>query len=403
MAAHILFVGGEDHQMRLPFMLALKTRGYRVTAAASGDPRPFVEAGVDFRPVKFNRFVSPVNDIGSLRQLSGVLREVDADIAHCFDTKLSLMVPHAAAEHRRTLIVRTINGRGWIYSSGSVAALVLRGLYHSLQRRAAKNTSATVFEHQGDYGFFVENRLLGHSEPVIIPGAGIDVEGFERSLAQGPTRQALRDELGLGDAPVVVTVTRVTRQKGIPSLLQAAERIHAILPAVKFLIVGPREGEGPFAVRAEEFDRHAGYIIAPGARSDIPSVLAMSDVFAFPSEYAEGVPRAVMEAALAGLPIVATDIAGCREVIRNGWNGVLTPQCDPRALADAIVAMIGDRSAASTMGARGPDVIRKTFSLEKVVAHHAALYDRQIQKRDWRYAAGGRQGAPDPNFERVTT
>ena len=132
MAAHLFFLGGEDHHMRLPFMLALKARGYRVTAAASGAPEPFLDAGVEFRPIAFNRFVSPLRDLEAMRQLSGVLKSVDADIAHCFDTKLSLMVAFAAGGDPRTQIVRTINGRGWIYSSRSPAAMGLRCLYHPL-------------------------------------------------------------------------------------------------------------------------------------------------------------------------------------------------------------------------------------------------------------------------------
>jgi glycosyltransferase involved in cell wall biosynthesis len=379
--AHLLFIGGEDHHLRLPFMQALMALGYRVTAAASGDPKPFVAAGIDFLPIQFNRFVSPLRDIPSLRQLSRLLRSVDADIAHCFDTKLSLMVALAAGRDTRPLIVRTINGRGSIYSSRSIGAMALRCLYHPLQRRAAKAACATVFEHKGDFDFFADNRLLGDSEAEIIPGAGIDVEGFERARAGGSSRTALRKELGLGDSPVVITVTRVTRQKGIPALLKAAELVHATHPDVKFLIVGPREGEGPFAMRPEEFERHAGYVIAPGARNDVPSLLSMADLFAFPSEYAEGVPRAVMEAALCGLPIIATDIAGCREVIKDGWSGVLTPLRDPRALAERVIVMLGDRKAAMAMAARGPALIRRTFSLDNVVACHAALYERQLARR----------------------
>ena len=104
-----------------------------------------------------------------MRQLSGVLKSVDADIAHCFDTKLSLMVAFAAGGDLRTQIVRTINGRGWIYSSRSPAAMGLRCLYHPLQRQAARSTAATVFEHDGDYAFFAEHGLLGDTEAVIIP------------------------------------------------------------------------------------------------------------------------------------------------------------------------------------------------------------------------------------------
>jgi glycosyltransferase involved in cell wall biosynthesis len=384
--AHLLFIGGEDHFMRLPFMLALKAKGYRVTAAASGDPRPFAEAGVPFRPIHFGRFVSPLRDLGSLRELSQLLTGVDADVAHCFDSKLSVMVALAAPRDLRTLLVRTINGRGWIYSSRSASALALRCLYHPLQRRAAKAASATVFEHNGDFKFFADNHLLRDSEPEIIPGAGVDVEGFERARATGPSREALRKELGLGDSPVVITATRITRQKGIPALLQAAEMVHATHPDVKFLIAGPREGEGPFAMRAEEFERHAGYVVAPGSRGDVPSLLAMADIFAFPTEYAEGVPRAVMEAALAGLPIVASDIAGCREVIEDKWSGLLTPLRDPRALADRVIALLDDREAASAMGARGPALIRRTFSLDNVVDRHAALYERLLTRARLRRA-----------------
>jgi glycosyltransferase involved in cell wall biosynthesis len=380
-AAHLLFLGGEDHHLRLPFMLALKARGYRITAAASQEPKQFVDAGIEFRQFQFDRFVSPRRDLGSLRQLSQLLREVDADIAHCFDTKLSLLVAFAARKNVRSLIVRTINGRGWIYSASSPVALTLRGIYPFLQRRAAQSTVATVFQHKGDFSFFADRQLTGQSEAVVIPGSGVDVDGFERALAQGPSPAELRRELGLDDAPVVMTVSRVTRQKGIPALLKAAELVHAARPDVKFLIVGPRQGEGPFALSDEELARHAGYVIATGARPDVPSLLSMADIFVFPSEYAEGIPRALMEAALSGLPIVTTRIDGCREVIRDGWNGVLTPLGDPRALADGVLSLLQNRSRAQEMAARGPALIRETFCLDAIVARHAELYQHLLAER----------------------
>jgi glycosyltransferase involved in cell wall biosynthesis len=386
--AHLLFIGGEDHHLRLPFMLALKERGYRVTAAASCAPEPFVQAGVDFEAIQFDRFISPHRDFASLRGLKKLFEKVDADVAHCFDTKLSLLVAFVARKRFRTLIVRTINGRGWIYSSRSAPAIALRRIYPSLQRLAAKSTNATIFQHNGDYSFFARNRLMGNGYATVISGSGIDVEGFERARARGPSASALREELGLGDAQVVITVTRVTRQKGIPALLKAAKLVHATRPNVKFLIVGSRKGEGPFAMSDEEMARQAPYVIAAGARTDIPSLLAMADVFAFPSEYAEGVPRALMEAALSRLPIVASDIEGCREVIRDGWNGRLTPMRDPEALAAGILSLLRDRDRAAAMASRGPETIRNTFCLDAVVARHAEVYERVLaeDRRDYPHA-----------------
>jgi len=370
-------------------MLALKERGYRVTAAASCAPEPFVQAGVDFEAIQFDRFISPHRDFASLRGLKKLFEKVDADVAHCFDTKLSLLVAFVARTRFRTLIVRTINGRGWIYSSRSAPAIALRRIYPSLQRLAARSTNATIFQHNGDYSFFARNRLMGNGYATVISGSGIDVEGFERARARGPSASALREELGLGDAQVVITVTRVTRQKGIPALLKAAQLVHATRPNVKFLIVGSRKGEGPFAMSDEEMARQAPYVIAAGARTDIPSLLAMADVFAFPSEYAEGVPRALMEAALSRLPIVASDIEGCREVIRDGWNGRLTPMRDPEALAAGILSLLRDRDRAAAMAARGPETIRNTFCLDAVVARHAEVYERVLaeDRRDYPHAS----------------
>jgi glycosyltransferase involved in cell wall biosynthesis len=278
--------------------------------------------------------------------------------------------------------VRTINGRAWTFSSRSFGAAALRVLlYRPLQRLAGVTTAATVFEHRGDQGFFESNRLIGRGESVKIPGAGIDVNGFEEARMNGPSAEALRAELGLTGTDVVITVTRVTREKGVLDLLKAAELVHRVRPSVRFLIVGPRQGEGPFAVSDAELAPYSEYVIATGPRKDVPSLLAMSDVFAFPSDYGEVIPRALAEAALCGMPIVTTDKDGCKDVIRDGWNGYVTPARNPRAMADRILDLLNDRTVGERMGVRGPDLIKSTFSLDEIVNQHAALYERLLCKR----------------------
>jgi hypothetical protein len=116
----------------------------------------------------------------------------------------------------------------------------------------------------------------------------------------------------------------------------------------------------------------------------------MSDLFAFPSEYAEGVPRALMEAALCALPIVATDLPGCQEVVTDGWNGVIAPQRNASKLAETIVDLLRERERARQLAARGPGVIRAKFSLDQVVASHAKLYERFAGPRQLRPASGRR-------------
>ncbi len=382
MGVHLLFIGGEDHNLRIPFLTALASRGYDVTTAASADPAPFERAGIKYIHFDFNRFWAPRSDLRAWRKIGQILADVDADVVHSFDTKLSLLTPYASRFNPRTIIVRTINGRAWTFSSRTFGAAVIRRLlYRPLQRLASVTTAATVFEHRGDQEFFERNGMIGKGESVKIAGAGIDVRGFEDAQKRGPSAESLRTEMGLIGNEVVITVTRVTREKGILDLLKAAELVHRVRPSVKFLIVGPREGEGPFAVTGAELAPYSDYVIATGSRTDVPSLLAMSDVFAFPSDYAEGIPRALMEAALCGMPIVTTDKLGCKEVIQDGWNGYVTPARDPGAMAKRILDLLDDRAAGAKMGARGPDLVRTELSLDEVVNQHAALYERLLGKR----------------------
>jgi glycosyltransferase involved in cell wall biosynthesis len=377
---HLLCIGGEDHSLRIPFLLALRAKGIRISAAGTGDPTPFAQADLDYHPFHFSRFVDPMADWAAFKAISKLIADVRPTLVQCFDTKLNIMVPFAARHLRGVRVVSTINGLGWLYSSSSLMALGLRPVYRALQRLADRWTAVTVFQNLDDQVFFMRHRMVGRGGHLVIPGSGIDIERFERAEVTGPSPAELRKTLGLGASEVVMTVTRMTRQKGIPTLLDAAALVHQHRPGVRFLLVGPRESEGPFAVTQAEIDRHAGYVLAVGARSDVPALLRTADVFAFPTEYLEGVPRALLEAAAAGCPIVTTRMPGCTDVIRDGQNGFLVPPRDPRRMAERILDLLCDREAASAMGARAAQLVRTEFSLEIAVARYAAVYENLARR-----------------------
>lgn len=375
---HVLCVGGEDHQLRIPFLLELARAGARISAAGTAEPGPFIRAGLDYWPIQFNRFVSPVADRATMRQLRDVLGEVRPHIVQSFDTKPNVLVPWAARDVPGIRVVRTINGLGWVHSSRSPLALMLRPVQCALHRRAARWCDATIFQNRQDQAYFQRKGLLARSRAELIPGSGIDIDGFDRGLAEGSTAAQLRESLGLGDAEVVITVTRLTRQKGIPTLLKAAALVHRMRPTVRFLLVGPRASEGPVAVSSAEIERHAPYVVATGARGDVPALLRMADVFVFPTEYREGVPRALLEAALAQLPLIATNMPGCDEVVRDQWSGRLVKPRAPHELAAAILDLLADRTAARAMGARAAETVRSRFGLASTVQRYRDVYQRVL-------------------------
>ena len=185
----------------------------------------------------------------------------------------------------------------------------------------------------------------------------------------------LRDRLGAGDGrALVLTVARLDAQKGITHLLDAA----ALLPEATFAIAG----EGP--ERAALESKAASLGIAErvrwlGHRDDVPSLLAAADLFVLPS-LNEGLPLATMEAMLASVPVVATDAGGTREIVRDGVTGLLVPPADARALADAVGALLRDRTLASRLAAAGRELVEREHSAGAMVAAMSRLYDEVLAR-----------------------
>jgi len=388
MALHLLCVGGEDHALRIPFLAALQNRGLRVSAAGTGAASAFAKTEIPYHQYQFDRFGVGYADRAAMGQLARLVKSARPDVIQTFDTKPNLFAPLAL--RGAVPVVRTINGMGWVFSSTELRALAFRPVYLAMQRLAACWTAATVFQNKADSSFFQRHRLLGKSSSVIIGSSGIDVGAFEAAQARTASPAELRAELGLGDAEIVLTVSRLTIQKGITTLLEAAKLVHEVRPNVRFLLVGPRESEGPFAVGQALIEAHAPYVIATGARSDIPALLGIADLFAFPTEYREGIPRVLLEAGLAGVPIVASRMPGCDDVVREDWNGKLVAPRDPRALAASILDLLQDSARAKTMGQRSINVVRKEFDLNVVADRYAELYTQLLSRSSssgWRAAA----------------
>lgn len=379
MNPHLVCVGGEDHALRIPFLMSLRERGFRVTAVSSGGEAAFLRHGIAHRRYGFDRFANGSGERGAIRTIRKLMAELRPDIVQSFDTKPNLLTP--LAMRGQVPVVRTINGLGWTFSSLEPRALALRPLFCGLQWLSSFWTAATVFQNQDDLAFFERYRLIERGSGRLIRSSGIDVEAFTTARHLAPSATKMREKLGLQSAEVVIFVGRLTRQKGIPTLLKAVPRILSKRPNARFVLVGPRESEGPFAVDKSDIDRYAPHVIALGPRRDIPALLGMADLFAFPTQYREGIPRVLLEAGLAGLPIVASRMPGCNEVVEDGWNGYLVSPHDADGLASRIAAILSDRDRGKIMGGRSVALVREQFALPWVVDQYCDLYKNVLSAK----------------------
>lgn len=373
MDSHVLCLGGEDHALRVPFLLALRDRGFRITAASSGDAEPFRAAGLPHLSWHFDRFDRRGGDLGAIARIARLAAECRPDLIQTFDTKPNLLAPLAV--RGAVPVIRTINGMGWTFSpGGGLRARLIRPVYRLLQRSTARWTAATIFQNADDKTYFEQRGLVHRDTAYLVRSSGIDVQAFREALARGGDPHVLRRQLGLGDARVVVTVSRLTRQKGIGTLLAAAAIVARARANTRFLLVGPRESEGPFAIGAEEIEAASPHVITIGHRRDVPALLALADVFVLPTQYREGVPRALLEAGLAGLPMVATRMPGCTDVVADGWNGYLAEPGDAPALARNILRLLDAPDQARAMGRRSVALVARDFTLDGVADRYRDIY-----------------------------
>ncbi|WP_435066126.1 glycosyltransferase [Halobaculum sp. EA56] len=187
-----------------------------------------------------------------------------------------------------------------------------------------------------------------------------------------PEPEGLRSSLGLGTGPVVGTVGRLVERKGHHDLLKAWPRVLNEHPNAELVIVGG----GPERDRLDDHTRRldiAESVHFLGTRDDVPELLAMFDVFAFPSHY-EGMPGALLEAMCAELPIVTTPVDGCSELITDDEHGVHVPPQDSEALAHAIITLLSDDEKASLLGRAAGARAHSEYSVDAMVDRFERLY-----------------------------
>jgi glycosyltransferase involved in cell wall biosynthesis len=195
---------------------------------------------------------------------------------------------------------------------------------------------------------------------------------------------------GVNDGTLVVTmVARIIRSKGALEYAAAANRIRREFQQVRFLLVGADDHGSRDSLNEAERLAVAQGVDCLGHQADVADVLAITDVFVLPSFYMEGMPRALLEAAASGLPIITTDIRGCRDVIEDGVSGILIPPRDPEALATAILGLLRDPVRRSRLGHQARARAVSDFDVSAVASRLLSVYLGQLRRlTDFRDLAG---------------
>jgi len=180
------------------------------------------------------------------------------------------------------------------------------------------------------------------------------------------------------DSLVVGTVARLSRQKGIEYLLHAAKTVIKQFPDITFIIAG----KGPLESQLKGLSIKLGIsdkVKFLGFNDDIPKLLSVIDIFVLPSLW-EGMPNVVLEAMAAGKPVIATDTGGSKDIIDSGINGVLVEPKNSEALAEAILALLGDPAQRKRLGESARDKVKERFPIDKMVSKTEQIYTKLLNQ-----------------------
>ncbi len=351
------------YNFRLSLAEELRKQGHEVVLlSAPGEYYQLLQtSGFEWIPFILSRQgVNPFRELWTLWRLIRVYHQVRPDIVHHFTIKPVIYGSFAAHLLRIPGIINSITGLGHLFIDPGSFTRVLREIAKIMYRVILPQTRV-IFENPEDEKTFIDQGLLGSKQSHLILGTGVDTDRFR------PVEKH-------NEVPLVLFSSRSLITKGLPEYVEAASILKAKGLNARFIVAGTTDPGNPASISTEQIEawKDADVVELWGWQNNMPSILAQADIFCLPS-YREGIPNALLEACAAGLPIVATDVPGCRDVVTSGVNGLLVPVKNSEALADALETLILDRELRLKMGVAAREIAIQ-FNTKKVNAETMLVY-----------------------------
>lgn len=397
----VLHLATSDSSLELllrPQLEAFEEAGYEiVTASASG---PYVEAleasGIRHVPLEHaTRSMNLARDVAMLPELYRIFRAERPDIVHTHNPKPGWFGRIAARVARVPVVINTVHG---LYAT-EVDPRSKRFVIYALERVASAFSDRELVQNVEDVRIL--RKLRVPDRKLVTLGNGVDLDRF--TPPDEERRAKARAALDLADDELVVGVVgRLVWEKGLREVFELARRLPGRLPKGRLVVAGPLDPEKSDGLSASDLAAISDEtgVVFLGERSDIEAVYDALDVYLLAS-HREGFPRSAMEAAACGLPVVASNIRGCRQVVDHDRTGLLFTKGRVSELVDAICAL-DDAEVRAGMSRAAVRKARDSFDQRAVIDITLDAYEQLLgERRGWRRALAAvsrrpRRTAPSP-------
>lgn len=360
------------YNFRRSLARALRDAGHEVLLVSPGGPYgvKLRELGYRWEPAPMERrSLNPLREFALVQWLRRLMVRESVDLVHGFTIKCAVYGSIAARLAGVPARVNAITGLGYVFTSNAPRALILRPMVRSLLRYAlGGDGSRLILQNRDDVDMFVRARLVRLDQVRLIPGSGVDCSRFTPSSGG---RNSVRFR--------VVLPARLLWDKGLAEYAAASRLLHAQGAPVDFLLAGEPDHGNPASVAANVVRAWAeeGLVQWLGHVDDMPALLQSVDAVVLPS-YREGLPKGLIEAAACALPLVTTDVPGCREVVTDEQNGLLVPVKNAQALANAIARLQADPDLCRRLGTAARKKALSQFDEPSVIERTLGVYRELI-------------------------
>ena len=370
----ILFVVNDagffkSHRLRLA--QEASARGYEpvVACGRSTGEDALCEYGIRCRTFALSRSgLNPIRDLNTFIALLRIYRDEQPDIVHHVTIKPVIYGTLASRLAHVPAVVNAIPGMGFVFTQRGFTASVVRNLVNLLYRIALVHGNMRfIFQNREDLQNFVEHTVIPEQLTYLIRGSGIDLNDFPFTPEPpGPV--------------TFVLLARMLSDKGIREFVEAARRVRSSQPQWRFVLAGGVDPGNPSSLTEAELEawNAEGVVEWLGHRSDVRAILAGAHVVCLPS-YREGLPKSLLEASGIGRPMIASNVPGCREVVRDGITGLLVEPRDALALADAMLRLGRDPTLRARLGRAARERAEALYSIEDVVRDTFLIYDELLR------------------------
>jgi glycosyltransferase involved in cell wall biosynthesis len=352
------------YNFRLSLACALRDQGCDVVLVApeGAHAQRFASHGLRFVPFAFDRLsLNAVQQTSAVVRLAALYRRVRPQLVHHFTIKCAVFGSLAARFGGHPAVVNAFTGLGAVFAEKTDRFRYTRRLVVRTLRISLAGTHVIV-QNPEDESLLLKAGAAVPQRTRVIRGSGVDLNRYVPHAPQPGNR--LR----------ILLASRLIRSKGIEAFEEVASRLGS-LRDVEFLLAGAPDPGNPDALTDAEVEAlsRRGHVRSLGHVEEMAALLSTVDLVVLPTTYGEGVPRTLVEAAAAGLPLVATDVPGCREIVRPGVNGILVPPGNIDALTSAIDSLLVDPDRRAVMGEASRHIALE-FSDERVINDTLQVY-----------------------------